>query len=305
MPWCLWPWSWRWRAALPRATAAIAARIAISLPRGSTHQQWDAAAEEFAAFLAQQPDHAACDKARFYLGEALVQQNRFREAQGHFDRYLANQPDGEFRRQALFRGSECAYLSEQAEEARRRLETFTETYGNDPLSGLVLAYRGELASRGGRAGEAESLFRQSLRDFPDGAFQDDCRLGLARALEAGGNRDEAERYYLALAAKKNSRLAGEAQFRLGALYYAAARYDAAIEAFSALEYEPADSWACSARIGQGVGAGPTRAPRGRRRGLPIDPRPRAAGNRSPLLGGTLPQGAIRVGPGVPGVSGGR
>ncbi|MDI9446553.1 MAG: tetratricopeptide repeat protein, partial [Planctomycetota bacterium] len=63
--------------------------------------------------------------------------------------------------------------------------------------------------------------------------------------------DEAERYYLALAAKKNSRLAGEAQFRLGALYYAAARYDAAIEAFSALEYEPADSWACSAQMGRG------------------------------------------------------
>lgn len=214
-------------------------------------QQWEAAAEEFAAMLTQEPGHADCDKARFYLGEALVQQNRFREAQGHFDRYLANQPGGEYRRQALFRAAECAYLSEQPEEARRRLEAFTETYGNDPLSGLVLTYRGHLALRAGAAGEAESLFRKSLQDFPGGQFQDDCRLGLARALESLGNRDEAERYYLALAAKRNSRLAGEAQFRLGALCYAAARYDAAIEAFSTLEYDPADPWASSAQMGRG------------------------------------------------------
>ena len=52
-------------------------------------QQWDAAAEEFAAFLAQQPDHAACDKARFYLGEALVSMGEVRLASSVFERVPA------------------------------------------------------------------------------------------------------------------------------------------------------------------------------------------------------------------------
>lgn len=64
--------------------------------------QWDTAAKEFEAFLSGHAGHPREDQARFYLGEALVQQNRFLEARKHFDNYLQNTPDGRFTRQCSF-----------------------------------------------------------------------------------------------------------------------------------------------------------------------------------------------------------
>ncbi len=73
-----------------------------------------------------------------------------------------------------------------------------------------------------------------------------------QALERQGNRDEAERLYLAVAAKTSSPLAEDAQFHLGATQYAMGKFEAAIATFDAFETRLAQSrWRPTVRLGRG------------------------------------------------------
>lgn len=213
--------------------------------------QWDAAADEFNSFLRLHPDHSEASTAAFYLGEALVQQRRYDDAVGRFESYLDALPNGPFRKQALFRVAECDFLGNRP-TSEQRLATFSTAFPDDRLNGLVLNYRGQVALRQGDPRQAEVLFRQSLARFPDAASQDDCRIGLARALEELDQADDAERYYLALAAKPQSPKTIEAKYRLGSLRYAQQQYASALDTFAELDAIPeSNPWAASAGLGKG------------------------------------------------------
>ena len=121
------------------------------------------------------------------------------------------------------------------------------------MNSYVLPYLGDVALSAGDAAKAAAYFRDGLKRFPEGRLQDDCRFGLGRALEKQNQTEEAERLYLAMAGKPASRLADAAQFHLGALQYAAGRYDQAVESFSAFEGRlAASSWQPNARLGCGM-----------------------------------------------------
>ena len=213
--------------------------------------QWDAAAVELESFLRQHPDHPEAPKAEFYLGETLVQQQRYQEAGRRFLRYLDIQPNGTFRKQVLFRVAECAFLS-KLPTAQQHLDAFSRAFPDDRLNGLVLTYRGQVALQREEPRKAEILFRQSLDTFPDAVTQDECRLGLARALEALDRTDEAERYYMALAAKSQNATAIEAKYRLASLRYAQHQYVSALNTFAELDAIPKSSpWAPSVGLGKG------------------------------------------------------
>ena len=77
-------------------------------------------------------------------------------------------------------------------------------------------------------------------------------LRLGAALERQGNRDEAERLYLAVAAKTSGPLAEDAQFHLGALQYAMGKFEEAIATFDAFENRLSQSrWRPTVRLGRG------------------------------------------------------
>lgn len=214
-------------------------------------EQWEAASKEFESFLRDHSDHAEAAKAEFYLAEALVQNRRFADAAKRFQHYLETAPEEGFRKQALFRVAECGFLGNMP-TAQQALETFSAAFPDDRLNGTVLAYRGQLALRQGKAEEAEALFRQAIERFPGAIAQDECRLGLARALELGGHPEDAERYYMALASKPNSPTAIEAKYRLASLRYARQEYASALEAFAELDQIPrSNPRAASAGLGKG------------------------------------------------------
>ena len=95
-----------------------------------------------------------------------------------------------------------------------------------------------MALAAGDSAAASEYFGEALRRFPNSSLEDHCRLGLARALADSGNRDEAARYYAALAAKRGSPLADDARFRLGALQYDEGKYAEAVATLS--DFEAAD-----------------------------------------------------------------
>ncbi len=214
--------------------------------------RWGLAVEEFEAFLERYPEHAQTGPALFFLGEALVQQGKFEKAGVHFQSLLANHPDSGYIRLAKFRASEAIYLQGDLKLARQRLTAFSDEYPTDALHEYVLPYLAEIEAAAGNANSAEKLFRKALRRYPLGQLQDDCRFGLARALEELEQTDEAERLLLAVAAKPRSPLADHAQFRLGCLEYSLGSYDQALKTFSELEQRfPQSVHQARSKLGRG------------------------------------------------------
>jgi TolA-binding protein len=215
-------------------------------------KQWKFAAEGFEVFLKRHPDHARANQSRFFLAETLLQLGRIEEATARFKEYLDRDSTGQYARPALFRWGESAYLLGKNEQAKPLLEQFLAKYPDDKLDAYVLPYLGNLALGAKDVAGAERYFRQGLKQYPRGHLQDDCRFGLAEALERQGNRDEAERLYLAVAAKTSSPLAEDAQFHLGSLQYAMGKFEEAISTFDAFETRLAQSrWRSTVRLGRG------------------------------------------------------
>jgi len=215
-------------------------------------QQWPLAAEAFPEFLARHPHHPMYDQGLFFLGETLVQLGRYDEAGTRFAEYLRRVPAGQFARSALFRTGETCYLGGRRDQARQSLEEFLGRYPEDPLAAYVLAYVGDIALNAGEASQAESYYRRGLEQFPQGPTADDCRFGLARSLDKLGRPEEAEPLYLALAANADVPLADDAQFHLGALQYAAGRFEEAVGTFETFESRfPASSWLATVHLAHG------------------------------------------------------
>lgn len=215
-------------------------------------QRWKLAVEEFQKFQEKYPGDQRMHKSVFYLGEAMIQLGKVDEARDHFRKYIGLEPDGKHAKPAMFRAAEAAYLASNFDAAKPELEAFLKKYSNDRLNAYVLPYLGDIALAKDDMPAAVGYFREGLKRFPDGKLQDDCRFGLGRALEKQNQLEEAERLYLAVAGKPGSLLADASQFHLGALHYAAGRYDQALESFAAFEDRLATSaWQPNARLGQG------------------------------------------------------
>jgi len=215
-------------------------------------KRWKLAADEFRTFLSEYPDHARANQAVFLLGEALVQLGKYEEAGTQFRRYLSREPDGPFAAEALFRAGESAYLSGDRERARSELKRFLAAHPEAPSRALALPYLGDLALGADDVEEAERYFRQGLERFPQGPLIEECRFGLAQALERRGKSPEAERLYRSVAANAQHPLADDAQFHLGALLYATGKHEEAIRAFAAFDEAFRQSpWRAEARLGTG------------------------------------------------------
>ena len=216
-------------------------------------QRWKLAVEEFQTFLQKYPNDPRANRCVFYLGEALLQLGKLDDARRNFHAYVERDPEGKYARAALFRSGESAYLAGKLDAAKPDLEGFLAKYPDDRLNAYVLPYLGEMALAKNETAAAAGYFRDGLKRFPEGQLQDDCRLGLARALEKQNQTEEAERLYLAVAGKPGSPLADAAQFHFGALQYAAGRYEEAAESFSAFEDRLAESpWQPNARLAYGL-----------------------------------------------------
>ncbi len=220
-----------------------------------------------------------------------VQQDRFREAQGHFDQYRSQPTGGEFHRQALFRAADCI-LGEQPEEAATPDGSVHRNLRQRSAQRSCIGLSRPLgvASRGGR--RSGIAFPQITTGFsPAASFRTIAGWAWLEALESLGNRDEAERYYLALGGQEERPIGRRGPIPRSARSITPAPVTAANDRglLHPGTTRPIPGPQCR---GRGLGAG--QVGRHAEAAAVFSPSKTAAsGNRSPLLGWTLPQGAIK------------
>ncbi|MBM4090857.1 MAG: tetratricopeptide repeat protein [Planctomycetes bacterium] len=191
--------------------------------------RWTLAAEEFASFLQQYPDHELADSAVFFHGESLVQLGRFDKSEALFAEYLRRAPDGKYACQATFRTGESVYLSGRHEAARTDLERFRQEFPDAELNAFVYCYLGEIALARDDAAAARTEFSEGLRRFPESPMTSEYRYGLGRALAALGDIDGAVRFYQFLGQNKSPQ-SDDALLQLAIVGYQRRTFDDAIEA---------------------------------------------------------------------------
>ncbi len=206
-----------------------------------SHRRWDLAAEEFATFLAQSPDHDRAPHAAFYLGESLLQLKRYDDARVQYQRVVSRWPSSAFARQASFRAAEMLFLMGKRAEAKPELEAFDKDRREDTLNAYSLAYRGQIALDAGDSNAAEAIYRDAIQRFPEGPLKSELRFGLARALELNGDNEEALRFYLFLAEHSQSSLRDDAHLRAGILLHQRQQHDEAIALLAKFDDELAAS----------------------------------------------------------------
>ncbi len=136
------------------------------------------------------------------------------------------------------------------ETARRDLAAFREKQPDDSLNAYAVPYLADLALKAKLYVEAESLYREALKKYGTGPKQDNCRFGLAQALEAQGKNEEPTLLYTALASKAGS-LAEQALYHLGKRQYTDGNLAAAMASFEELETRhPGSRYRQPARLGK-------------------------------------------------------
>lgn len=193
--------------------------------------RWQAAIQEFQAFLIQHPQHPGHDEAQFLLGEAQVQLGRYAEAQATLRAFVTQHPNHTYAKLARFRLGESAFLAGDHPVATEALQQFQDAFPQDALLAYVLPYLAEIALTAGEVDRAEKLYMRALREFPQTPYQRECRFGLAQALEQQGKSDDALRFYRYLA-QSSDPLGQAARLRGAMLLYARADFDAALQLLS-------------------------------------------------------------------------
>lgn len=193
--------------------------------------RWELAVEACRDFLKKYPSDEQANSARLYLGQALVHLRDFRGAREEFRRFLRDAPQHQDRPLAAYRVGESSYFLNDLPAAQNELRAFLTAYPEHQLSPWALLYLGETEFRLKRADVARQLFAKYLEDYPDGPLRDDAQFGLARALEATGDRQQALVIYRDIASRPGSTRAADAQFNVGAIEFDAGNHAAAAEAF--------------------------------------------------------------------------
>lgn len=190
--------------------------------------RWPLAVQEFETFLKQYPQHEQAVLARFFLGEAQVQQGQYAAARANFDAFHQARPNHNLAPQALFRRGEAAYMLGDVQAARRLLTEFRQQHAQHPLNAYAMPYLGDSLLTVETAGEAQRIYTEALRNYGDSPLADQCRFGLGRALQLQKRYSDAATFYNFVAAKADSPLADDAVLQLGHMQYQQGQFPAAV-----------------------------------------------------------------------------
>ena len=247
------------------------------------------AAEEYAGFLSENPDHPKAADARYALafcryqlrqydkaieqlqgvladpkfneraealtvmGHSQLSLKHFPQALAAFDELIAKFPTSPRAEMAALNRGQVLYLSKDYAEAAKACQTFLAKYP-DSASRPDALYFLALSQRGqNQNGEAVQTLTELTTKYPESSHQIDALLLTGQALESQGKLDPAiEAYEKMLAAAPETRKA-DAMYSLGIALYKAGKYEEAAKQLLTLATDfPANTYAKPARLQSGL-----------------------------------------------------
>lgn len=217
-----------------------------------SQQRWQLAADSCESFVKNHPIHEKAVLIHLYWGQSLVHLREFQSARAKFEEFIKNGGDAKDRPLALYRVGECSYFLGDVERAFTELTDFIKAYPDHELAERATVYLGEVQYRRGRPQEAAAVFDYYLKKYPAGTLKTDAEYSLARALDANGQKAEANQLYQKIAAEDNHPRAADALFNLAAGEFEQNRFaDAARNFVKLTEEYPAHSLAPVAVLNAG------------------------------------------------------
>jgi TolA-binding protein len=233
---------------------AVAAEPDAAFAAAAEHYragEWQQAADGFAAVLQQNASGARALDAQFFHGEALAQLGRWQEALPDFVQVLKSAPDSPHARQSLFRAGEAAYMTANDGLAQKYLASFRDQFGDDPLNAFALTYLGNLELQARHIDEAEKMFQEVLKRFPEGQMALESQFGLAQSWQQAGKLEQARDLYRQIV-QRGGELLEPALVQLGSTENSLGSYDQALATFRQFAAKfPESSLTDKSQLGQG------------------------------------------------------
>ena len=179
-------------------------------------------------FQEKYPNHAMAIPARYAFAQALLDSGRNKEGLAEMRAFIAAHPDDELARRARRQVSET--LLRQGNKADLADE-YKRLIARSPATAESLYEAGVIASRLGRARDAEAAWVKVRKDFPDHALASRAALDLAEA--AFGRNAFKDAAALAQSATRSgdNAVRGEGFLMLGESELRLKHYPAALQAF--------------------------------------------------------------------------
>ncbi len=157
--------------------------------------EWPEAIDAFDKLIRQHPASERATTARFFQGEAYVQQMNYQAAFKTFHEYLKIAKDSKYKTRACFRRAEAAFFSQSPRESIKWLKQFCDNYERNEHTPFVLAYLGQSYLKNKQYDQSISTFEKCLKDYPNSTLARKNWLGLARALQNVNKNDRAADAY--------------------------------------------------------------------------------------------------------------
>lgn len=197
-------------------------------------KQFGPAANQYAAFVRQYPDHELIGAAYYSLGWSYFEMGSFDNAIAPLREFLENYDPPEI---ALFpydtdtrlRLGDSYYAVGDYEGA---IKTYQEAIGAEPGGDYAMFQIGNSYYRAESTYEAVTTFRKFLRIYPYSRLREQAQYNIAYIYLNSGNYTQAiEEFQTVINKYPNTEWAARSQYNIGDAYYNSGEYDKAIEAY--------------------------------------------------------------------------
>lgn len=183
--------------------------------------------------LSQHPQSRFSYQGHYELAELLYEQERFREAIGHYGKALEGNLTPQQKREALLKIAEAYLRSGEPLEAAKRFERFAQFFEGDERAPRALFLAGDGYRRARRNREARRCWERLSAKYPYSPFAPKALWALAELAEAENNEALARQTYLKLVKRyPQSAEAAKANARLAVWHYRRGDYRAAVKAYT-------------------------------------------------------------------------
>lgn len=187
----------------------------------------------FLAGLKQHPKSRFAPQGHYELAKLLYQQERFREAIGHYGKALEGGLTPEQKREALLKIAESYLKSGEPLKAAQRFEQFAQLFREDERASRALFLAGESYRKAKRNSDARRCWQRLSANYPTSPFAPKALWALAELAEAENNEALARQIYRKLVERyPQSVEAAKVNARLAVWHYRQGDYKAAAKAYT-------------------------------------------------------------------------